>query len=304
MQKRGKVAMAFWRNSKLKIIVAVFLLLACLVFVPGCSVKKKQAEDLSVLPEFEEETALDSALQEEEDNGDDEPELSKEEPASVPESAPEEEVVETAPEPKTETPAEGLTIPVIEDGDYLLALVSKNTILKSDYVPSGLMPVPSYMNPSYSMQLRDVALQNLELLFSAAAYDGVNLSIRSAYRSYHTQDGLFKDYALRHGEEEANRFSARPGQSEHQLGTTVDFGGTAVDFSAAFADTPQGVWLAKNAVCFGFAMSYPEGKEQITGYIFEPWHFRYIGLEEALKWQASGITLVEYLETKPQAYDY
>ena len=121
-------------------------------------------------------------------------------------------------------------LPQIADGSYLLALVTKETTLKSDYVPSDLQPVPAYMKPSYSMQLRAEALKNLELLWNAAAYDGVELHIRSAYRSYNTQKGLFQDYASRHGEKEANRFSARPGQSEHQLGTAVDFGGTNVDF--------------------------------------------------------------------------
>ena len=192
---------------------------------------------------------------------------------------------------------------VIKDGDYLLALVTKETKLKSDYVPSDLEPIPSYMNPSYDMYLRTESLEMLKGLWHAAEEDGITLSIRSAYRSYSTQEWLFSDYASRHGEEEANRFSARPGQSEHQLGTTVDFGGTAVDFSAEFATTDQGKWLAENAHRFGFAMSYPEGKEDITGYIFEPWHYRYIGVDAAQEWKQSGKTLREFLETKPQEYE-
>ena len=192
---------------------------------------------------------------------------------------------------------------VISDGDYLLALVTKETTLRRDYVPSDLQPVPAYMNPSYSMKLRKEALEHLTGLFRAASEDGVILSIRSAYRSYSTQKSLFQDYASRHGEEKANRFSARPGQSEHQLGTTVDFGGTTADFTAAFAQTPQGDWLAENAYKYGFAMSYPRSKEHITGYIFEPWHYRYIGIDAAREWKESGKTLKEYLESKPQSYN-
>lgn len=192
---------------------------------------------------------------------------------------------------------------VITDGDYLLALVSKETTLKSDYRPSDLRQIPSYMKPSYTMYLRSEALAKLEQLWAAAEADGVNLlGIRSAYRSYSTQDSLFSDYASRHGEAQANRFSARPGQSEHQLGTTVDFGGTSVDFQAAYADTEQGRWLADNAYRFGFVMSYPAGKEHITGYIFEPWHYRYIGVSAAMEWKQSGKTLKEFLETKPQTF--
>ena len=125
------------------------------------------------------------------------------------------------------------------------------------------------------------ALERLEKLYQAAEEDGITLDIRSAYRSYSTQKWLFNDYASRHGEEEANRFSARPGQSEHQLGTAVDFGGTSVDFTAAFGETDRGRWLAENAHKYGFALSYPQNKEHITGYIYEPWHFRYIGVEAA-----------------------
>ena len=192
---------------------------------------------------------------------------------------------------------------VISDGNYLLALVIKETTLKSDYMPADLQPIPDYMNPSYNMQLRAEALEYLGALWNAADADGVTLHIRSAYRSYATQEGLFRDYASRHGEVEANRFSARAGQSEHQLGTAVDFGGSGVDFMAEFARTPQGHWLAENGHRFGFAMSYTEGNEEVTGYIFEPWHFRYIGIDEATRWKDSGKTLKEYLETKPQYYE-
>ena len=192
---------------------------------------------------------------------------------------------------------------VVSSGDYLLALVIKDTTLKSNYVPANLVPVPAYMHPSYSMQLRNEALEHLENLWQAAEADGVTLHIRSAYRSYNTQKGLFNDYASKYGEEQANRFSARPGQSEHQLGTAVDFGGTNVDFKAGYGQTPQGLWLAAHAYKYGFAMSYAEGKEHINGYIYEPWHYRYIGIEAAVEWIVSGKTLKEFLEGKFQNYE-
>jgi len=208
-------------------------------------------------------------------------------------------------EPPADESADAIDLPllVIADGDYLLALVVKDTTLRSDYVPPDLQPVPAYMKPAYSMQLRVRALEHLEQLYQAAADDGVELAIRSAYRSYSTQKGLFEDYASRYGVEEANRFSARPGQSEHQLGTAVDFGGTSVDFKAAYGETPQGQWLAENAWRFGFALSYPAGKEHVTGYIFEPWHYRYLGVDAAAEWRSSGKTLKEFLESKPQYYE-
>jgi len=220
------------------------------------------------------------------------------------ETAPEEPAEE---EPAAEAPAdpgeEKEDYQVISDGDYLQALVTKETTLKSDYVPANLKPLPDYLKTSGEMYLRAEALEHLRKMADAAAEDGVTLQVASAYRSYDTQKYIFEDYASRHGEKEANRFSARPGQSEHQLGTTVDFGGTAKDFSAAFAETDQGRWLKENAYRYGFVMSYPEGKEHITGYIYEPWHYRYIGVDEAMRWKESGLTLNEYLEQQAQFFE-
>ena len=99
------------------------------------------------------------------------------------------------------------------------------------------------------------------------------------------------------GEAEANRFSARPGYSEHQLGTTIDFTSRRAEFDLtnAFGATPEGQWLDENAVRYGFVMSYPPDKEDITGYVYEPWHFRYVGEEVAAEVRREGITLHEYL---------
>jgi zinc D-Ala-D-Ala carboxypeptidase len=192
---------------------------------------------------------------------------------------------------------------VISNGNDLLALVTKETTLKSSYAPTDLVRIPEYMYPARELWLREEALRQLEKLWQAAADDGVTLTIISAYRSYAYQQTLFQNYASSYGEDAANRFSARPGQSEHQLGTTVDFGGTTVDLEAAYADTDQGRWLAENAYRFGFAMSYPDGKEEITGYIFEPWHYRYIGPEAAAEWYAAGLSLKEFLQQKSQVFD-
>lgn len=183
----------------------------------------------------------------------------------------------------------------IDDGDNHLALVTKETYL-GRYEPIDLVRVPTEMSfDGRAFQLRREARDQLVLMWQAARADGVNLLVASAYRCYDTQTWLFNDYAARHGEENANKFSARPGQSEHQLGTAVDFGGTRYDWKSEFGETDQGLWLAENAWRFGFAMSYPENSTHITGYIYEPWHFRYIGVEAAAGWKASGLVLSEFL---------
>jgi len=129
-----------------------------------------------------------------------------------------------------------------------------------------------------------------------AAAEGINLDDFSGYRSYYAQETLFNRYAASDGEEAANRYSAKAGYSEHQTGFVVDIGG---DNKAAWAETifdntREAKWLAEHAHKYGFIMRYPPGKEAITGYIYESWHFRYIG-EIATKVKESGKTLEEYL---------
>jgi LAS superfamily LD-carboxypeptidase LdcB len=278
-------------KSLLRPLLIVFF---CVVLLYGAFyyISSTGVQDDIVLPEIiEDETPEGSGKLEEteaEETEDIEPPSGQDQ--SVPENA-------VLPEPGD------AELKVISDGNDLLALVTKETTLKSSYAPTDLTRIPEYMYPARELWLREEAFQQLEKLWQAAADDGVTLTIISAYRSYDYQQALFQNYASSYGEEAANRFSARPGQSEHQLGTTVDFGGTAVDLKAAYADTDQGRWLAENAYKFGFAMSYPEGKEEITGYIFEPWHYRYIGPEAAAEWYAAGLSLKEFLQQKSQVFD-
>ena len=109
----------------------------------------------------------------------------------------------------------------------------------------------------------------------AANKASVTLVVASAYRSYRYQKSLFARYASQYGESEAERFSARAGTSQHQLGTVFDFGSV----SDAYAQTKAGKWLAENAAKFGFSLSFPQGYEKVTGYKWECWHFRYIGVQ-------------------------
>ncbi|MDZ4132630.1 MAG: M15 family metallopeptidase [Dethiobacteria bacterium] len=290
-----KISSRFVLAAILVALIAGFLTFGCAE--PEADIPAEQAEEIEEPAQESESEAADDLpvtpveAEEEEESAEEENAASESETSNQPPSS-------DSSSSQNQTP-----LLVVLEGDYLLALVIKDTTLKSDFVPANLVPVPAYMHPSYSMQLRNEALEYLEQLWQAAEADGVTLHIRSAYRSYNTQKKLFNDYASKYGEEQANRFSARPGQSEHQLGTAIDFGGTNVDFKADYGQTPQGLWLAANAYKYGFAMSYAEGKEHITGYIYEPWHYRYIGVEAAGEWKGSGKTLKEFLEGKPQYYE-
>jgi len=119
----------------------------------------------------------------------------------------------------------------------------------------------------------------------------------SGYRSYQEQDALFRFYVQQMGEARASRFSAQPGHSEHQMGTALDLGSpeNGYQLEESFGLTRAGVWMQQHAAGFGFVLSYPQGREDVTGYAYEPWHYRYVGMDVAQKVVASGLTLTEYL---------
>ena len=174
-------------------------------------------------------------------------------------------------------------------------LVNKTHELPSDYEPSDLVTVP--LRGSRETQLRQQASDALVKLFEAADSDGVTLYCASGYRSYSTQEDLFAENVAAYGEEQANLVSAKPGQSEHQTGLCMD--GTCeamgMDLQESFADTTEGQWIADNAQNYGFIIRFPEGKTEITGYSYEPWHIRYVGVDAAVEIHRKNETLEEYL---------
>jgi D-alanyl-D-alanine carboxypeptidase len=127
------------------------------------------------------------------------------------------------------------------------------------------------------MMLRKAAFDALEEMAAAAQSEGVTLTASSAYRSFNYQRDVYNRIVRQLGQEAADRVSARPGHSQHQLGLVVDFG--SIDNS--FAETAQGRWIAANASEFGWSLSYPRGYEDITGYSWESWHYRYVGKDLA-----------------------
>lgn len=131
------------------------------------------------------------------------------------------------------------------------------------------------------MEMRDVAATALEQMFAGASAAGYKLEVSTAYRSYSYQQTLYDGYVSSVGQAAADQESARPGYTEHQTGLAVDIRNQAdtCSLEACFGTTPEGEWLAANAYKYGFLLRYPQDKEQITGYEYEPWHFRYIGTD-------------------------
>ncbi|MFN7251417.1 MAG: D-alanyl-D-alanine carboxypeptidase family protein [Anaerobacillus sp.] len=188
----------------------------------------------------------------------------------------------------------------IEDPDDLLVLVNKQYVLPDDYKPEDLVVVDvpfSFEGESESKYLRKEAATALEEMFEQSKQEGINLVAASGFRSFAKQRQLFCSNILRVGYDQANDFSAFPGESEHQTGLAMDLTSRKVSFALTtdFENTQEGIWIKENAHKYGYIIRYLEGKENITRYTFEPWHLRYVGKEPAKVIYELGITLEEYL---------
>ena len=172
--------------------------------------------------------------------------------------------------------------------EWRRTLLDTNLRLPRSYEPWDLVSV-ARAGIAGSGQVRQLMIEDLEALASAARAAGKPLAVRSAYRSYATQQATFAMWVRRSGYEQALRFSARPGHSEHQLGTTVDFTTAPGEpLSTTFGESPAGKWLARNGWRYGFVMSYPKGQQRVSCYGYEPWHWRYVGRDLARQIYESG----------------
>lgn len=180
-----------------------------------------------------------------------------------------------------------------KDVDGTLFLANSEHIMSQYYIPEtekmGLSGLSSTMRPDAAQALRD--------MFEAAKADGVKLLTVSGYRSYSKQKVLFNRKVQSTGSKaKANLLVALPGASEHQLGMAMDLGQQgSTGLSSAFGNTKAGIWVAANAHRFGFVVRYQEGWEDITGYSFEPWHVRYVGVETATALNENNIPLETYM---------
>ena len=182
-------------------------------------------------------------------------------------------------------------------GRWQHLLVDTAYRLPADFVPPELVPV-SGAGLDDERLLTAATVADLADLLAAAEGQGLRFELQSAYRSFSYQERVFTGWVETLGREQALLTSARPGHSEHQLGTTLDLrsaGGPAPWDVEDWATTPEGAWLAENAWRFGFVMSYPQGKQEVTCYTYEPWHYRWIGRSAAADVRQSGLTLREWL---------
>ena len=207
-----------------------------------------------------------------------------------------------------------------EDNMYLI-LVNKQNPLGADYVPENLVDIDtSYTNGGKQIKLEKTALDALISMLDKMKEDGItNVTVTSAYRDYEYQKKLFDGYCAREKEAhptwsedeiktEVLTYSAAPGTSEHQSGLCVDLFTTEMEglynygsetpnnpYDKGFAETKAFEWLCENAHKYGFILRFPENKTDVTGYSYESWHYRYVGVQVAKEIHSKGITLEEYL---------
>lgn len=187
------------------------------------------------------------------------------------------------------------------DPNSLTVMVNKqSSALPDGYRPQDLVDDPNlpfiFSGKDEKRLLRKPAADALEKLVAGAKKDGIAIAGVSGFRSFELQTSLFNSYVKLQGEAEAKRYSAVPGHSEHQTGLAIDVSGSTGVCAAedCFGDTPEAKWLADHAAEYGFIIRYPKGKESITGYAYEPWHLRFVGVELAKLLTAKGLTMEEY----------
>lgn len=185
-----------------------------------------------------------------------------------------------------------------EDESYLN--VDQNvSLLDKTYIPAGLTRLDKTLSKS-EVCIKEEVAEALKVMFEDASKDGYTIVVSSGFRDYATQKSIV-DRETKNGNKNVSVSVAKPGYSEHQLGVAVDLTSKSIAYasaSARFGDTKESVWLEEHASEYGFVQSYPKGKQKTTGYIYEPWHYRYVGIDEAKEIIKSGQTLNEYLKEK------
>lgn len=189
---------------------------------------------------------------------------------------------------------------VIQNSTNVMALVNKEFYLPEDYIPEDLVkPEVQFSFGDEDIEkslMRKEAAEALEKMFTNAAENGIEIFAVSGYRSFSRQKSLYDAEVNRVGKEKAEQAVAIPGASEHQSGLAMDISSKSnkLYLNTAFANTTEGKWLKENAHHFGFILRYPKEKMDITNYMYEPWHFRYVGVKAASTMYEHNWTLEEY----------
>lgn len=271
------------------------------------SEEAKQEDNSSDAATQEDQESSDETKKEEEQKDDtpaseNKTEDKKDESTDKPDSSSQDPEQEKPSKPEDETPDVDKSADAKADLSLgNLVVVNKKYSLPIDYKPSDLV-VPnvsfSYSGVLEQSYMRAPAAKQMEKMFAAAKKEGVTLNAVSGFRSGERQKVLYNNYVARDGKAAADQYSARPGHSEHQTGLTFDISAPSVGngLTAALGDTKEGKWIANNAAKYGFIVRYDRGFQSRTGYTYEPWHIRYVGVDVATQIKNNGQTLEEYMK--------
>ena len=194
----------------------------------------------------------------------------------------------------------GLPIPTkthtYDNGDKLI-LVNKQYAITSDFYPTDLVAVDGSLSTNQGIYFKREAYDAYLKMLADANAQGINFLICSTYRSYSLQESIYFNHVYNYGVEYTNTVSAYPGRSEHHTGWAVDVTSKSMgyDLLESFINYPEGQWINAHCHEYGFIIRYPKDKTHITGYSYEPWHLRYVGVDVATDIMTRGITLEEYL---------
>jgi D-alanyl-D-alanine carboxypeptidase len=191
-----------------------------------------------------------------------------------------------------------------DPSSYQIVVNKATPLSPKTYKPTDLVTVPKF-NPYGRILRREVSTAVVAMGTAMKAAGKGTLIVQSGYRSYTSQTSILKAKTQAIGKQRALLLVAKPGFSEHQTGLACDFAAYGVStLTTSFANTKAGIWLAGNAYRYGFILRYPKGKTAITGYNFEPWHFRYVGIPVATEMHDQGVQTLEEFYGLPAAPDY
>ena len=197
---------------------------------------------------------------------------------------------------------------VITTPESIFCLVNKEYSLPADYIPADLVEPDVTFSIDYESEkklMRKVAADALETMFQDAAKENLELTAVSGYHSYDRQKEIYEKNLKTRGTTHTNQYSAKPGYSEHQTGLVMDISCESENFDLqeSFGETPEGIWVSENAHLYGYIIRYPKDKCEITGYAYEPWHLRYVGIPMATYLYQNNMTLDEYYHYEP-SYEF
>ena len=292
--------------KKLLILVLVFTLAAAFTScgtkepaeTPDEDVLEAAGDDVTEADEESGEPEQDEDADVQEDPAEEEPE-EPEEPEQSSGPAPEQKPNPEKNPPKSDGSDYGVEIisTLEKDDGNLLVLVNKEYTVGRDYYPTDMVDIDGSLSTNQNLKVKREAYDAYLAMLKDAKAEGLNFCICSAYRGFSVQENLYYNSLKSNGKAYTDKMFAYPGRSEHHTGYAIDITSASMNWglSQNYADYPDGAWIAEHCHEYGFIIRYPKGKEDITGYMYEPWHIRYVGVDVAAEITEAGITFEEYM---------